>query len=157
MYSGPGDTARTHPEEVREETVAQWLRSITGNKENPCGAKLILPFNAKHPPGAFTNMYSPVPNEEPHHGGAEREGSDDIEYAGNSSDDDSDNSDYDDEVESPPCFERRSKQSQDPAADHGKAAAMSVKTQKHTRTTTPEPSEKVAKQGRYFWNVPHGD
>lgn len=43
LYSGADDTARTHPEEVKEETVAQWLRSITGNKDNPRGAKRIDP------------------------------------------------------------------------------------------------------------------
>ena len=154
LYSGPEDTTRVHPEEVEEEMVAQWLRSITR------GANRILPFHSKHLLGevwsilssvfpfcllicyyngirlncairvfqAFTNMYSPVPNGEPHHGGAEREGSDDIEYADDSSDDDSDNSDDDDEVESPPRSERQSKQSQDPATDHGKAAMSSVKT-----------------------------
>ena len=38
-YSGTEDTTRTHPEEVSEKTVAQWLRSITGACENPLGAK----------------------------------------------------------------------------------------------------------------------
>jgi hypothetical protein len=51
LYSGTEDTTRTHPEEVREETGAQWLRSITGNKDNPRGAKQILPFDADHLPG----------------------------------------------------------------------------------------------------------
>ena len=37
MYSGTDDTARTHPEEVDKEMVAQWLRSVTGNKDNPRG------------------------------------------------------------------------------------------------------------------------
>ena len=50
MYSGSDDTARTHPEEVDEEMVAQWLRSVTGNKDNPRGAKRILPFDATHAP-----------------------------------------------------------------------------------------------------------
>ncbi|XBH98006.1 hypothetical protein VPH35_127586 [Triticum aestivum] len=155
LYSGPEDTAWTHSEVVGEDTVAQWLPSITGNKDNPCEAKQILPFDAEHPPGeAFTNMYSPVPNGEPHHRRAESEGSDDIEYA----DDVSDDSNNDDEVESSPCFEHRSKQTEEPVADHGKAVALSVKTLKRTRTTTAEPSEKVAKQekGCNFWCVPHG-
>ena len=51
MYSGPEDTARTHPEEVNEETVAQWLRSITSNKDNPRGSRKILPFDANNAPG----------------------------------------------------------------------------------------------------------
>ena len=37
MYSGIEDTTRIHPEEVIEEIVAQWLRGITGNKDNPRG------------------------------------------------------------------------------------------------------------------------
>ena len=48
---GSSDTAQAHPEEVDKETVAQWLRSITRNKDNPRGAKQILPFDAKNSPG----------------------------------------------------------------------------------------------------------
>ncbi|XBJ18833.1 hypothetical protein VPH35_009909 [Triticum aestivum] len=155
MYSGPEDTTGAHPEEVSEETVAQWLQSITGNKENTHGAKGILPFHSEHLPGeAFTNMYSLVPNGEPHHG--ESEGNNDFEYADDNSDDVSDDSNDDEEVEPPPCSERRSKQTRDPAADHGKATASSAKTLKHARTTTPEPSEKVAKKGCHFWSIPYG-
>ena len=50
MYSGTDDTARVHPEEVDEEMVAQWLRSITGNKDNPRGSRRVLPFDADHEP-----------------------------------------------------------------------------------------------------------
>ena len=50
MYSGPEDTARIHPEEVAEETVAQWLQSITRNKDNPRGSRRILPFDANNEP-----------------------------------------------------------------------------------------------------------
>jgi hypothetical protein len=54
-------------------------------------------------------MYSPVPNKEHHLEGAESEGgSADIEYA-DDSEDDSDDFDDSEEVESPPCTERRSK------------------------------------------------
>ena len=60
MYSGPEDTARIHLEEVEEETVAQWLRRITGNKDNPCGAKRILPFNAENSPGEVRSNLSSV-------------------------------------------------------------------------------------------------
>ena len=37
MYSGIEDSTRIHTEEVDEETVAQWLQGITGNKDNPRG------------------------------------------------------------------------------------------------------------------------
>ena len=54
-YSGPEDTTRTHSEEVSDETIAQWLRSITGACDNPLGAKRILPFSALNLP---TNLVS---------------------------------------------------------------------------------------------------
>ena len=47
MYSGPGDTARVHPEEVADETVAQWLKGIIGNKDNPRGSRRVNPFNTE--------------------------------------------------------------------------------------------------------------
>ena len=50
MYSGAGDTARVHPEEVPAKTMAQWLRSITGNKDNPRGARRVDPFSDSNQP-----------------------------------------------------------------------------------------------------------
>ena len=58
----------------------------------------------------------------------------------------SDESDDEEEVDSPPCSEHRSKQHHDPAGGRGKNVAPSTHTQKHTQTSTPEPSEKVTKQ-----------
>ena len=58
----------------------------------------------------------------------------------------SDESDDDEVVDSPPRSEHRSKQLQDPAGRCGKTVAPSTQTQKRTRTSTPEPTEKVAKQ-----------
>ena len=45
MYSGTDDTTRIHPEEVNEATLEGWLRDITGNKDNPRGARRIPPLN----------------------------------------------------------------------------------------------------------------
>ena len=45
MYSGLDDTIRIHPEEVDEATLEGWLSSITGNKDNPRGAKRIPPLD----------------------------------------------------------------------------------------------------------------
>ena len=56
MYSGPEDTALVHPEEVAEETVAQWLQSITGNNDNPRGARRILPLDANNAPGEVSSI-----------------------------------------------------------------------------------------------------
>ena len=45
MYSGANDTARVHLEEVSANTVAKWLKCITGNKDNPRGARRVSPFS----------------------------------------------------------------------------------------------------------------
>ena len=50
MYSGSNDTAWVHPEEVTDETVAQWLKGITGNKDNPRGSRRVNPFDAENQP-----------------------------------------------------------------------------------------------------------
>ena len=41
MYSGIEDSTRIHPKEVDEETVAQWLQGINGNKDNPRGSRRV--------------------------------------------------------------------------------------------------------------------
>ena len=50
MYSGANDTARVHPEEVTDETVALWLKDITRNKDNPRGARRVDPFDTNNQP-----------------------------------------------------------------------------------------------------------
>ena len=50
MYSGVDDTARVHPDEVLYKTVAMWLKSITGNKDNPRGARRVDPFRDSNLP-----------------------------------------------------------------------------------------------------------
>ena len=37
-----------HSEEVPDEMVALWLKSITGNKDNPRGARRVDPFDAEN-------------------------------------------------------------------------------------------------------------
>ena len=82
----------------------------------------------------------------------DHEGEDSAEESGEweSSDEEeeegSEESDDEEEVDSPPRSERRSKQQQDPAGGGGKNVAPGPHTKKHTRTSTPEPTEKVAKQ-----------
>ena len=85
-------------------------------------------------------MYS-MTNGEQYQEGVESDGdSGDIQYA-----DDSEDSGRSEEVDSPPRSERHSKQSQDPAGGRGKEAPSNLQASKHTRTSTPEPSEKAAK------------
>ena len=48
MYSGLDDTTRIHPEEVDEATLEGWLSSITGNKDNPRGARRIPPLDQSY-------------------------------------------------------------------------------------------------------------
>ena len=50
MYSGLDDTTRIHPEEVDDETLEGWLSGITGNKDNPRGARRVPPFDQSHEP-----------------------------------------------------------------------------------------------------------
>lgn len=50
MYSGIEDSTRVHPEEVNEDTVENWLRSTTRNKDNPRGARRIPPLDQSYEP-----------------------------------------------------------------------------------------------------------
>lgn len=50
VYSDSNDTARIHPEEIDDKTVARWLESITGNKDNPRGSRRVAPFDSEHEP-----------------------------------------------------------------------------------------------------------
>ena len=52
QYTGPYDPTPTHPEEVKDETVMQWLRSITGAHDNLDGSKRVQPFEPRTPQGS---------------------------------------------------------------------------------------------------------
>ena len=45
MYSGLDDSTRVHPEEVDDDTLEKWLSGMTGNKDNPRGARRVSPFS----------------------------------------------------------------------------------------------------------------
>ena len=45
LYSGLDDTTRIHPEEVTDEMLEGWLSSIIGNKDNPRGARRVIPLD----------------------------------------------------------------------------------------------------------------
>ena len=84
--------------------------------------------------------------EEGQEGEASMEESGDWEAPDEEQEEESEESDNEEEVDSPPRSEHRSKQHHDPAGGRGKNVAPSTHTQKRTRTSTPEPTEKVAKQ-----------
>ena len=48
LYSGTEDTTRIHPEEIDDATLERWLASITGNKDNPQGARRIPPLDQSY-------------------------------------------------------------------------------------------------------------
>ena len=48
LYSGTEDTTRIHPEEIDDATLERWLASITGNKDNPRGARRIPPLDQSY-------------------------------------------------------------------------------------------------------------
>ena len=56
--------------------------------------------------------------------------------------------------DSPPRTERQSKQSHDPSGGRNKVVAPSTQVHKRTRTSIPEPSEKVAKQPKVILSKP---
>ena len=50
MYSGREDSTRIHLEEVSEDILENWLRGITGNKDNPRGSRRVIPFDHSRQP-----------------------------------------------------------------------------------------------------------
>ena len=100
-------------------------------------------------------MYS-MPNgeqalEQGQEGDASVEESGDWESSDEEEEEESEESDDEEEVDSPPRSERLSKQQHDPAGGRGKNVAPGTHAQKRTRTSTPKPTEKIAKQPK----VPH--
>ena len=66
----------------------------------------------------------------------------------------SEDSSSDEEVESPPRTERRSKHLHDPTSIRGKVAKPTGKTSKRTRTSSPVPTEKASKQQKVVESKP---
>ena len=65
LYSGPDDTARVHLEEVPPETVALWLKGITGNQDNPRGSRRVAPFGEDNPPDKVYFLFRLLPAHAP--------------------------------------------------------------------------------------------
>ena len=50
LYCGTEDTTRVHPEAVDDATLERWVTAITGNKDNPQGARRIPPLHQSYEP-----------------------------------------------------------------------------------------------------------
>lgn len=92
----------------------------------------------------YTEMYS-MPNRDLTQEGEASADESTQWQSGDSDDDESDDSSSSEEVESPPRFERRSKQTHDPIGGRGKEIVSSMHASKRTRATTPVPAEKAPK------------
>ena len=50
LYCGTEDTTRVQPEAVDDATLERWVAAITGNKDNPRGARRIPPLDCTYTP-----------------------------------------------------------------------------------------------------------
>ncbi|XBH90592.1 hypothetical protein VPH35_082208 [Triticum aestivum] len=156
LYSGLDDTTQVHPEEVTDEMLEGWLSSITGNKDNPRGARRVVPFdNSYEVDQATTEMYSTPngaqePTEEGEASGGES-GDDQGEWESDGEgegDDNVDSSEEEEEEVEPPCPEGRSKLAHDPGRERGKATAPVGQSSKRPRASSPTPIGKAPKHPR---------
>ncbi|KAI5016277.1 hypothetical protein ZWY2020_006128 [Hordeum vulgare] len=148
-YSGPEDSTRSHPEEVSEETVDQWLKSITGPYDNPVGAKRVAPYSVENKPLnlEWTNMHSPIPNRDQFEIGGESEGgSVESDYADDSEERKDDSGDSEEENQSLPRPESWSKHRHDPKDAPSKTLASISRNMKRDRAVATDSAEKCAKQ-----------
>ena len=58
LYSGTQDTNRVHPEEVDDATLERWMTAITGNKDNPRGARRIPPLEHSYEADKVRPLFS---------------------------------------------------------------------------------------------------
>ncbi|KAF7095823.1 hypothetical protein CFC21_097891 [Triticum aestivum] len=148
MYSGIEDSTQIHPEDVCEDTVEQWLRGITGNKDNPRGSRRVVPFDhLRQPEHALIDMYS-MPNGEQEQDpeGEASGGESGMWHSDEEEDEESDDPSDEEEVDSPPRRERRSKNTHDPARTPDMVTAPTWQSSKCPRTSSPVPTEKAPKQ-----------
>ncbi|XBJ02081.1 hypothetical protein VPH35_021556 [Triticum aestivum] len=161
LYSGLDDTTRIHPEEVTDEMLEGWLSSITGNKDNPRGARRVIPVdNSYDMDQATTEMYSTPngaqgPTEEGEASGGES-GDDQGEWESDGEGEGGDDVDSSEEEEEefepppppPPRQKGRSKLTHDPARECGSATAPVGQSSKRPRTSSPTPTGKAPKNPR---------
>ena len=49
-YTGANDSTQVHPEDVKSKSVEQWIRCITGARDNPRGSRRVPPIDANNLP-----------------------------------------------------------------------------------------------------------
>ena len=92
-------------------------------------------------------MYSLVPNVAQNIEGIDSDNnSADVSYADDSEGSDAESEESEEVEVYSPRAEGRSKRRQDPAVDQGQTVGSTAKSSKRTRTPTPDPTEKAAKQ-----------
>ncbi|XP_048527589.1 ATP-dependent RNA helicase mak-5-like [Triticum urartu] len=120
---------------------------MTGNKDNPRGARRVPPFDQSHvPEKAIIEMYSMPNGEQEQDPEGEASGGDSGEWESDGGgDEESDDPSDEEEVESPPRRERRSKLDQERPSAREKAIAQAGQSSKRPRTSSPTPTEKAPK------------
>ena len=101
-------------------------------------------------------MYSPVPNGGQNFEGVGSEGdSDSISYVEDSEGSTDDSAESEEvEVVSPPRTEGRFRKRHDPALDRSRTGGSTTRSSKRSQMSTPEPTEKVAKQPKVTTTKP---
>ena len=57
LYCGTEDETRVHPEAVDDATLERWMAAVTGNKDNPRGARRIPPLDHSSIPDKVCPLY----------------------------------------------------------------------------------------------------
>ena len=60
LYCGTEDETRVHPEAVDDVTLERWMVAVTGNKDNPRGARRIPPLDHNSDPNKVHLLCSPL-------------------------------------------------------------------------------------------------
>ena len=60
LYCGTEDETRVHPEAVDDVTLERWMVAVTGNKDNPRGARRIPPLDHNSDPNKVHLPCSPL-------------------------------------------------------------------------------------------------
>ena len=60
LYCGTEDVTRVNPETVDDATLERWMAAVTGNKDNPRGARRIPPLDCHSDPNKACLPHFPL-------------------------------------------------------------------------------------------------